>query len=93
MRRKNSLLNLILKQIKKLLYSIDLAEQTNDPRLFKKLQKEIWGFRVQYAGLQIRLLSFWDKSETSNTLVLATLGFIKKTDKIAASQIEKAENI
>ena len=30
------------KAIKKIFYNIDLAEQTNDPRLFKKLQNEIW---------------------------------------------------
>ena len=36
--------------IKKILYNIDLAEQTNDPKLFKKLQNEIWEFRTQFAG-------------------------------------------
>lgn len=50
------------KTIKKILYNIDLAEQTNDPTLFKKLQNDIWEFRTKYAGLQIRLLAFWDKS-------------------------------
>jgi uncharacterized protein YpiB (UPF0302 family) len=44
--------------IKKILYNIDLAEQTNDPKLFKKLQNEIWEFRTRFAGLQIRLLAF-----------------------------------
>ena len=29
------------KAAKKVLYNIDLAEQTNDPRLFKKLQRDI----------------------------------------------------
>jgi hypothetical protein len=46
------------KTIKKIFYNIDLAEQTNDPKLFKKLQNDIWGFRTKYAGLQIRLLGF-----------------------------------
>lgn len=50
------------KTVKKILYNIDLAEQTNDPRLFKKLTKEIWEFRVKYEGLQVRLLAFWDKT-------------------------------
>ncbi|MFT7032802.1 MAG: phage-related protein [Cyclobacteriaceae bacterium] len=50
------------KTIKKVLYNIDLAEQKNDPRLFKKLQHDIWEFRIKYAGLQIRLLAFWDKT-------------------------------
>ena len=48
--------------VKKLLYNIDLAEQTNDPKLFKKLREDIWEFRTRYLGLQIRLLAFWDKT-------------------------------
>jgi hypothetical protein len=70
-----------LKTIKKMLYNIDLAEQTNDPRLFKKLQGDIWEFRTKYAGMQIRLLAFWDKTESKDKLVVATHGFIKKVDK------------
>jgi hypothetical protein len=46
------------KTIKKIFYNIDLAEQTNDPKLFKKLQNDIWEFRTKYAGIQIRLLAF-----------------------------------
>jgi hypothetical protein len=46
------------KAIKKIFYNIDLAEQTNDPKLFKKLQNDIWEFRTKFAGLQIRLLAF-----------------------------------
>lgn len=81
------------KAIKKLFYNIDLAEQTNDPKLFKKLQKEIWEFRVRHAGIQIRLLAFWDKTSTTQTLVFATHGFIKKVDKVPANEIARAENI
>ena len=79
-----------LKTIKKMLYNIDLAEQTNDPRLFKKLQGDIWEFRTKYAGMQIRLLAFWDKTESKDTLVVATHGFIKKVDKIPANEIQRA---
>ena len=78
------------KTIKKIFYNIDLAEQTNDPKLFKKLQNEIWEFRTKYAGLQIRLLAFWDKTNDTQTLVIATHGFIKKVDKIPAKEIERA---
>jgi len=81
------------KAIKKVLYNVDLAEQTNDPRLFKKLQKEIWEFRVRHAGVQVRLLAFWDKSDKSKTLVFATHGFIKKVDKVPANEIARAEQI
>lgn len=83
------------KAVKKVLYNIDLAEQTNDPKLLKKLQNDIWEFRTMFGGLQKRLLAFWDKdSDTSKkTLVFATHGFIKKVDKVPANQIERAVRI
>jgi hypothetical protein len=81
------------KTIKKILYNIDLAEQTNDPKLFKKLQNDIWEFRTKFAGIQIRLLAFWDKSNNKETLVIATHGFIKKVDKVPTNEIERAERL
>jgi phage-related protein len=79
-----------LKTAKKIFYNIDLAEQTNDPKLFKKLKGDIWEFRTQFAGIQIRLLAFWDKSNNKNTLVITTHGFKKKIDKIPNNEIERA---
>jgi phage-related protein len=81
------------KTIRKIFYSIDLAEQTNDPKLIKKLQNDIWEFRIKYAGLQIRLLAFWDKTDNKQTLVVATHGFIKKVDKVPANEIVRAVNL
>ena len=78
------------KTIKKIFYNIDLAEQTNDPKFFKKLQSEIWEFRTKYEGLQVRLLAFWDKTDSKETLVIATHGFIKKVDKVPANEINRA---
>lgn len=78
------------KTVKKIFYNIDLAEQTNAPKLLKKLQNDIWEFRTKFAGLQIRLLAFWDKSDNKETLVIATHGFIKKIDKVPANEIERA---
>lgn len=78
------------KTVKKVFYNIDLAEQTNDPKLLKKIQNDIWGFRTKFAGLQIRLLAFWDKTDNKETLVIATHGFIKKVDKIPAKEIDRA---
>lgn len=69
------------KTIRKILYNIDLAEQTNDPKLFKKLQNDIWELRTKFAGLQIRLLAFCDKTNNKRTLVIVTHGFIKKLTK------------
>ena len=81
------------KTIKKIFYNIDLAEQTNDPKLFKKLHNDIWELRTKFGGLQIRLLAFWDKSNNKETLVIATHGFIKKVDKVPATEIERAERL
>lgn len=78
------------KTAKKVFYNIDVAEQTNDPKLFKKLKNDIWEFRTKFAGLQIRLLAFWDKTDDKETLVIATHGFIKKVDKVPGKEIERA---
>ena len=43
-----------------------------------------------YDGLHIRLLAFWDKSDNSNTLVIATHGFIKKSARVSSNQIQRA---
>lgn len=78
---------------RKVIYNIDLAEQTNDSKLFKKLQNDIWEFRTRYNGLQIRLLAFWDKTDGVETLVIATHGFIKKVDKVPSNEIDRAVKI
>jgi phage-related protein len=78
------------KTIKKIFYNIDLAAQTNDPKLFKKLQNDIWELRTKFAGLQIRLLAFWDKTDNKETVVIATHGFIKKVDKVPLNEIVRA---
>ena len=64
-----------------------------DAELFKKLDgsNDIWEFRTLYGGIQYRLLAFWDK--TTNSLVVATHGFAKKTWAVPANEIAKAEAI
>lgn len=58
----------------------------------KKLDdSEIWEFRTLYQGIAYRLFSFWD-TET-DTLVVATNGMIKKTQKTPSKEIAKAEEI
>ena len=78
------------KVYEKIIYNIDKARFVNDPKLFKKLRDDIWEFRTKYAGLQYRLFAFWDKSKTVKTLVIATHGMIKKTDKVPENEINKA---
>ena len=78
----------------KILYNITKASYSNDPKLFKKLENtDIWEFRTLFDAIQYRLLAFWDKRNGNNTLVIATHGFIKKTQKTPKSEIAHAEQI
>lgn len=78
---------------KRILRKIERAESIKDSNVFKKLNHDIWEFRIRYGFTQIRLLAFWDKSDSEDTLVLATHGFIKKTDKVPGKEIERAISI
>ena len=77
----------------KILFVIASASLKQDPKLFKKLNGDIWEFRIRHLGTQIRLLSFWDNVNTKESLVVVAIGFIKKTDKIPKDEFTKAENI
>jgi|ERR1035437_3498232 phage-related protein len=77
----------------KLIFNIDKSKKYNDPKVFKKLDSEIWEFRTKYKNLQLRLLAFWDKRNNKNTLVICTNGFTKKTDKVPKQEIEKARKL
>jgi phage-related protein len=46
-----------------------------------------------YNKTYYRIFAFWDKEDKEETLVLATHGIIKKTDKIPEKEIEKAKQI
>lgn len=60
--------------------------------LFKKLENsDIWEFRTLFQEVAYRLFSFWDTE--SETLVVATHGIIKKTQKTPTKEITKAEEI
>jgi phage-related protein len=75
----------------KIAYNISKSRYFVDKELFKKLNEDIWEFRTIYKGVKYRLLAFWDK-ETGN-LVIATHGFIKKTQKTPGSEIAHAETL
>jgi len=81
------------KSRRKVIFNIWKSKEVNDPELFKKLTDEIWEFRTKYLTKQIRLLAFWDKTDKTETLVIATNGFIKKTKKTPKTEINKAEQI
>ncbi len=73
----------------KILYNARKAQIVNDPELFKKLNDLIWELRTKFNKNQYRLLAFWDKTENEETLVLATHGFVKKTQKTPKEEIKK----
>ena len=77
----------------KIFYNIDKSKYLNDPKLFKKLDDLIWEFRTKYRKTYYRLFAFWDKTDNIETLVVATHGIIKKTDKVPKAEIERAKAI
>lgn len=73
----------------KIAYNISKSRYFMDKELFKKLNDNIWEFRTRYQGITYRLLAFWD-NDTGN-LVVATHGFIKKSQKTPDNEIARAE--
>ena len=75
---------------KKVLYNVQrIASGEQNAELFKKLEgTEIWEFRTLFNGIHYRLFAFWDTE--SNTLVIATHGIIKKTQKTPKKELSKA---
>ena len=85
--------NLDEKARTKIYFNIRKAQFIIDNGLLKKLNENIWEFRTSYQGLAYRIFAFWDKIENQDTLVLATHGIIKKSNKTPPKKIDKAENI
>ena len=78
---------------KKIYYNIrKIQGGIKDAEFFKKLAgTDLWEFRTLYEGKAYRLFAFWD-TETE-TLVIATHGIVKKTQKTPENEIAKAEAI
>lgn len=78
---------------KKVLYNIwRVTGGEKNKEIFKKLENsEIWEFRTLYNGIAYRLFAFWDTKK--QTLIVATHGIIKKTQKTPQKEIAKAETI
>ena len=78
---------------KKITYNLHKVEGGEiDKELFKKLENsDIWEFRTLFNGLCYRLFAFWDTE--METLIVATHGIVKKTQKTPKKEIEKAEAI
>lgn len=79
--------------VRKIFFNIDkVAGGVRDPELFDKLgDTGIWEFRTLYNKVKYRLFAFWDKD--GETLVVATHGLIKKTQKTPLSDINRAKAI
>ncbi|MBK9150134.1 MAG: type II toxin-antitoxin system RelE/ParE family toxin [Saprospiraceae bacterium] len=82
-----------VKAKEKILFNMAMAKSRKDPKLFKPLNDGIWYFRAQHFGNHYRIFAFWDKTNHKNTLVIATHGIIKKSDKPEKSEILKAKAI
>lgn len=66
------------------------GEKNNE--IFKKLENtDIWEFRTLFNKTAYRLFAFWDSDD--ETLIIATHGIIKKTQKTPTKEIAKAEAI
>lgn len=77
----------------KVLYNIArISGGEKNPELFKKLESsEIWESRTLFGGIAYRLFAFWDKD--GDSLVVATHGILKKSQKTPTREIRKAEMI
>ena len=75
----------------KIFYNIWKSKISKDEGLLKKLDDEIWEFRTLYNKSAYRLFAFWD--ETEKSMIIATHGIIKKTDKTPKKEINKAKQL
>jgi phage-related protein len=87
--------NLDEKAREKIYYNLKKSQVIYDDDLFKKLNSFIWEFRTLFNNKSYRLFAFWDKDkiEGEKTLVIATHGILKKTQKTPNKEIKKAEEI
>lgn len=76
---------------KKVVYNINrVSNGEMDNELFKKLRDtDFWEFRTLFNGTKYRLLAFWDTEQ--NSMVVATHGFKKESQKTPQKEIERAK--
>ena len=77
-------------KILSIIHRIECGER--NATIFSKLEgTEIWEFRSLYNKTKDRIFAFWDTQR--DTLVIATHGIVKKTQKTPSKEIAKAERI
>jgi phage-related protein len=85
--------NLDDKTREKIYYNIKKTQFVSDNELFKKLNDLIWEFRTLYNSKAYRLFSFWDKLDGKETLIVATHGILKKTQKTPKRRLRKQKKL
>ena len=91
MKHRNSLRVSTKRRATRYFRHFDRASLLLDPEVFKKLaDTDIWEFRTLFNKKKYRVLAFWDKEESVDTLVIATHGFVKKTWKVPRKEIARA---
>jgi phage-related protein len=74
---------------KKIVYNMRKAQVVSDKELFKKLNHNVWEFRTLHSKTYYRLFAFWDKTDTTETIVVSTHGIEKKTPKTPQKEIKR----
>ncbi|MCB0692334.1 MAG: type II toxin-antitoxin system RelE/ParE family toxin [Saprospiraceae bacterium] len=75
----------------KIFYNIWKSQISKEEELLKKLDDEIWEFKTLYNKSAYRLFAFWD--ETEKSMIIATHGIIKKTQKTPIKELDKAKQL
>jgi phage-related protein len=81
------------KSREKIYYNLKKSQFIYDNELFKKLNEYIWEFRTLYNGKSFRMFAFWDRIDGIDSVVIATHGVLKKTQRTPPKEIKKAEEI
>lgn len=98
---------IFLKQAEEFIEDMDEKARMKLFRAVRKVQERIFGnwflkmsgsdgifeFRIDEKGKYYRLFAFWDNSEIISTLVVATHGIEKKSNKTPKEEIKNAEKI
>jgi phage-related protein len=79
--------------MRKVFFTIELAEHIKDPRIFKKIRNHIWEFRIRSGHLKIRMLAFWYTIDREKSFVIVTHGFVKKSSRVPLHEIRKSERL
>lgn len=78
---------------KKFFVSFDKLQGGFKGTWFEPLTDGIWEFRQRDSQKFYRIYAFWDKTKETETLIIGTHGFDKKSNKAPKSEIEKAKRI